>query len=447
MRKLALALVAVLMLSLAAGMPVAASPDDATSETVVVAVGDTDSSLLAANAIAGANDYTVVQADHDGLDAQTVQTLSERVDNGDLDEAIVVGDDLDATVVDLENLDIDTSEIHADEDRHLFYDATLQEWESADSVVLTSTVEEDRQTASVALANEDLGPVLEQSVGTDDLKSALDTLEAETVYVTPGVSGSTVEELESEYTVDEETLADSPQAVAGELADDTEHVAVTHPTLVHHASQVGSGDVSLLVTEDDELGSEATDALESWENTTNVYSTYTPVDVQSHTSADVTEVDEFYDLRFGLLVGHDHGVLVSDVDDRGSGDFEVDIHNIGFGTVAGPSDESVTATWTGTSIGDDDESEYVKEYTGEMEPGATWSVDLSADEIDNGAHPDLDYYVQTDGGGLISSGDSTVDLPGISHLNPTWHVLLVSAGFAVIVVVLIVATRDKRTNS
>ncbi|QCC60223.1 hypothetical protein [Natrinema thermotolerans] len=368
-----------------------------------------------------------------------MQTLSERVDNGDLDEAIVVGNDLDSAATDLETLGIDvTTEIEAAEDRHLLYESAM-EWESADSVVLTSKVDSDRATVSAALANDDLGPVLEQSIGIDDIQSALDSLEAQTVYVTPGVSDSTIGELEANYTVDEATLNGSPQAVASDLAHDTEHVAVTSPTLVHHVSQVGSGEnTSLLVTETDDLGSAVTDTLDAWENTTKVYSTNNPVDVQSHTNASVTSIAEFTDLRTGLLVSHEYGVLVSDVEDQGNGNFEVAIRNIGFGTVPELNDNSVTATWSGENIESDpsgewDDGEYVVQYSEPMEPGETWTVDLSADEVDNQAHPTLDYHIETSDGGLLSS-DSSVDLPGISFLGEWWHVALVCAALALTVV-------------
>lgn len=414
------------------------------TQTVVVAIGSPDTaqgraSLLAANAIANEHNYSVVRVPDDELPYSLVQTLSQRVEKDNLRHAIVVGvgkntTDAVATAVTAvgayvggDDITLDVQDqITGESASDVLYRAAIQQWDrdSQSTVLLTTTTETDSAKSSIALANASISgtPVLAQSDSYADINATLDYLGANTVYVTPGVSSSTREDLQDDgYTVDESpagvSLDQSVQKVAAGYAPDTAQdvVIVGEQDHIHAVSQVGGANNSTVLVADNPttLGSTANAKISGLSAVDDIYVFGNQDDVSSEVFSSVSDnarsaantsrvtrvhgYTEVY-LRASLLTsGYTYGVLTTEA--RSNEDnVTVDITNIGYSTVQEIGNSSVTAAWSGditssSPTGEFSEGQWVVEHDEAIDPGETFQVTLQADRLDNGGHPELDYYV------------------------------------------------------
>lgn len=457
---------AVLLVTVISAPASAASFDSSTTatSTVVVSVGDTATedgraAMLAANSIADEQGLSVVHANGSSLDPAIVQTLSQRVKYGDLRNVIVVGvgDSAKQIATQLDNVGAEVGgesvtldvkdEITADSHSDLLYRATVQQWDSASTVLLTSNTAADAKTVAVSLANDDSfdAPVLAQSSGYSQVNATLNYLDADTVVVTPGVSDDVRQDLKDDgYTVQTSVSGvslDQPlQDVAAELASNTEDVIVTSPDKhVHTVAQTSSGAAStVLVTENSSaLGAAAENRLANISNANDVYvfgddetltddafsevSSTAQTDNTSRVAAEHGVVEGY--LRASLLTtGYEYGVLTSWVTQNGE-NVTADLTNVGFGTIPEVDNVSVAATWSGdiessTPAGHEDDG-WVVEHHEAISPGETVTVTLQANSIENSGHPQLDYYVESGGGLLSAAGGLPFFLDQLGDL-PQW---------------------------
>lgn len=424
------------------------------TDTVVVAVGDSGTDQgraahLAANAIAQRDGYTVIRVPGDGaLPYSVVQTLSQRVAHGDLRQAIVVGvgenrTDSVATALTAVGAEVDGKEvtldvrdqIYGDSPSDLLYRATVQTWSDATAAYVTTTTKTDDQRVTVALSNSESAPVLGESMGYSDLNATLDYLGVTTVYVSPGVSTSTRDNLRDDgYTVDESpngvSLDQSVSQVASDYTPTTvEDVVVVSPGYLPVASQTGSGaNATVLVTESStSLGNATKNKLANLSAVDNVYVLGSDEQVSDEVFSTISNTvranastdriighhgtAEMY-LRTSLLVsGYTYGVLVSHVSASENGNVTVDVTNIGFSTVLTVDDTSATLSWEGKGIESSSPSgvvqngKWVVTNDQDMDPGEQFTVSLQVDsKPDNGGHPYLSYYVGESGALIGASG-------------------------------------------
>lgn len=462
---------ALLLLVSAVGGVAAVSPSNSlpadfdssttTTDTVVVAIGSPDSeagraSLVAANAIAQENNFTVVRVPDGTLPPSVVQTLSQRVQHDDLRNAIVVGvgqNNTDAVAAALTAVGHDGTtlavedQITGESASDLLYRASLQSWDSASSAYVTSLTTPDPAKVSLALANGTSGPVLAQSMGYTDLNATLQHLGVSTVYVTPGVSQSVRDDLTDDgFTVDaspngitlDQSLAKVSVGYTGDTTEDV--VLVGEQDHIYTASQVGSGaNSSVLVTNGSSLGTEVETQLGDLTAVDDVYvlgssedvaeSVVTDASSAVRANASVSRIDRMHGytemyLRTSLLAsGYQYGVLASTVE-KTEDNVTVDVTNIGYSTVLEVDNTSVTASWEGdidssSPTGTSDDGQWVVTREESMDPGDTFEVTLEASSLENAGHPEsLDYYVGSSGALLGASGGlggffaNLADLPG-----------------------------------
>ena len=431
MKRTAVALVAVLLVVSSTGVAVGAA-SDSTSTTTVVAVGDSPEALLAANAIANANDYSIVRVPSEGFTPHARQVLTDRTEHGDLSQAVVVGSNISSVVSELQSVDISVSDqIEADNSGQLLHDAAVQQWNSADAAFITSNATSDYRKVALALTNDTVGdiPVVSES----EYSGVLSYLGASTVYVAPGVSQETRDDLSASYTVKTApanvSLEQSLQEVAAGYASDSDTVAVAHPQNVLLGAQFGAMDsASVIVSENESsLGTEAKTTLQKQSTNTTTYVVGDSVPSSGVTDAapgTVWSLQEYPGLRSHLaVVDYPYGVLVSSVDKVSNGKYDVGVTNIGFSEIPSPEGEPISLRWEGDIIGSEPsgthtDNGYVVTHTASMSSGDSFQVRLEASSVSNGGHPYLNYYVETDSGGLVSSGNAELALPFDSN-NPS----------------------------
>lgn len=416
-RRTAAAIAVIMLVGAGAVAPVAASPD---STTVVVAVGDSSTVMLTANAIADQHGYSVVRAPENGLNTSTVQALKERKEQGELTDAIVVGVRTDAVVNDL-NSDVGFDTVHeiepdsSDTPARVTYIGSLRQWESASTAFVVANDTTDQRKVAVALGNT-TGPVLSAELDTEDIEGVLNYLGVTTVYVTPEVSDTKRSVLNESYTVkssvDGVGLDNTLQTVAGGIADAPEEVVVTTPKHVLETGQFGA------LTNSSVLVAESSSALgpSARKNLTGVSHAYAVgVDtsvVESETSANVTTVGSYVDLRTSLLAAdYSYPIVVSAVNDSGQR-LSVSLTNIGFASVPVVDNVTVTAKWKGVIQSSDPAGEkigdfHVVEFHNPLSSGETVDVSLAPERVENGGHPQLEYYAQVPSGdGLLGLGSN-----------------------------------------
>lgn len=447
-----------LLLASTVGISGAVTPDNSlaadfdssttTTDTVVVAIGspaneDGRAALVAANAIASEHNYTVVRVPEGELPASVIQTLSQRVQHDDLRNAIVVGvgqNNTDAvatalTAVGYEGTTLTVEDqITGESASDLLYRAALQSWDSTSSVYLTTLTKPDPAKVSLALSNETAGaaPVLAQSMGYADLNATLQHLGVSTVHVTPGISQSTRDDLTTDgFTVDESpggvSLDQSLQKVSvgysGNLTEDVVVVGVQKH--IYAASQIGSGaNSTVLVTEDSStLGVDAETQLGDFTAVDDVYvigstddvaeSVVSSISSTVRANASVSRIDRVHgftetNLRTSLLAsGYKYGVLATSVTQSGE-NVTVDVTNIGYSSVLTVDNTSVTTRFSGNIEGSSpsgslDDGDWIVTNDEDMSPGETFTVELEAGNLDNGGHPELDYYYVGSSGALIGA--------------------------------------------
>lgn len=427
-------LAAALLVTLLVSSGVAVADDVESTDTVVVAVGDS-SAQLAANAIANRHGYTVVHSSVDGLSVQAQQTLHEL----DVDRAVVVGDDIRVTTNDLQSMDIDVvDQVSADTDGALFYRATLQQWSSASAAFVTSNDTTDRRKVAVAL---DGSPVLDERVGTPDITETLSYLGVSKVYVTPGVSTETRNALSDDYTVTTTVgstdLEKSLSGVSRDLASDGDDIVVTDKEHVMDIAEIGVRANGSVV-----VGPSAQEYPSS-----RVYVVgYDSSDLEIATEREFTAPD------LGLTVwntAYSGPVLVSYAERTGDDAYDIDIRNIGTQPVATTDAYSVRASWSGTIEGSNpngtqDGDSYVVTWNESVETGDTLSVVLTVNRVSNQGHPNLRYHGTTTGSiiGLDPAGIE-LDLPFVSLTPSVW---VIAAFFVGIGVLVLTAFRGFRNN-
>lgn len=367
--------------------------------TTVVAVGDSDDVLLTANAIANERGYDVLSVG-DELSASDQQVLAQRSEHGTLSNVILVGHDLDPVA---EQIDLPITRIEG-----AGYTAALQAWDSSDDLYLYT--EADREEVNLALRAEG-APVLPASTNETDRESVLEYLGVETIYVSPRVSSDVRTDLSQNYTVQEsvagESLDQSVQNISQAYATGDAPVVAVDET---HSLTMGSIDGDLIVgpTENADYGAGV-------ENGTQL----SHPRLQGHL----------------LAANYTNGLIVSSVTST-EGELDVMMTNIGFNGIPVVDGQSLQASWTGTVLdstpsGESVDGEYRVTNDERMEPGDEFEVELSVQQVENGGHPQLDYYLET-AGGLISSDDSSLDLPFVDFSPPAWLIVAFAAGAALL---------------
>jgi len=455
MRERTAAVLAVLML---VGVAIGAAPVSGASEsgtnsmTVVVAVGDSSTTDLTANAIAAEHGYSVIHAPTDGLDVRTTQTLKQRVEHGDLQNAIVLGTGTDSVTQELEsNVNLDSVHViepdGSDTPARVTYLGALRQWESSSSAFVVANNTTDQRKTSVALDNVS-APVLSAELSKSDIEGVLNSLSVETVHVSPGVSDSLQSGLNESYTVKTSVngvpLNHSLQRVAGGLANGTDDVMVTTPEHTLAVSQFGvRANSTVLVAEDSSrLGNSTRQNLTG---ASHVYAANVGLStVASETTANVTTVQSHFDLRSSLLASkYPYPVVVSDVEESGDDQIDVEMTNIGFASVPEVDNTTLTAKWSGLirqsdPVGHNSGEFHVIEYNQTLAPGDSVSASLTVERVDNGGHPVLEYYAGADGDfrnkedtGLIGV-DSEIDLGSLDYTAPLYQVILLAIAIAVV---------------
>lgn len=199
------------------------------SDTVVIAVGDSDNVLSIAHSVGIKRNAPVLITDSDKLDKHVVETLQQMIEYGNISKAVVVGTSDNTTNIAQVVTDIRGGESTITIDNiiqepsigPLSNTAALYEYETTASVVVADGHIHTDMAKALLIASQEGIPIIYEQAGTTTINDTLDILNASTVYVTPAVDPSTIDDLEVDYTVNDSWMNFDMTTDLEELVNDS----------------------------------------------------------------------------------------------------------------------------------------------------------------------------------------------------------------------------------